>query len=99
MSTPNAAKTFRFENDSLKRTECTPMLPGKTRNSFAIVAANATGTKKSCFEKMIFENYLKGCLKNQISKMRRLKRKSVVLKTLPYTEHELILQMKFTIRL
>src|SRR5437868_5028234 len=35
MPTQKSCKTFRFENDSLKKTECSPMLPGKTRNSFS----------------------------------------------------------------
>src|SRR5437868_9352189 len=54
MPTPKSCKTFRFENDSLKKTECCPMLPGKTRNSFFVRRCRVEWNENGSFLKNAF---------------------------------------------
>src|SRR5437868_8475617 len=54
MPTPKSCKTFRFENDSLKKTECSPMLLGKTRNSFFVRRCQVEWNENGSFLKNAF---------------------------------------------
>src|SRR5207237_1990681 len=54
MPTPKSCKTFRFENDSLKKTECCLMLPGKTRNSFFVRRCRVEWNENGSFLKNAF---------------------------------------------